>query len=210
MAICYVRAADVWQFFIAQGRRDELLSTLIVLKAFDYVSMVNLLLAKVVFCQPGCWDTLVNAGALNGGAEHFRQCGRLLSDRVKKENVDVTPSERVCFYEVASLYGTMCPPVPGWDPTEKTRELAEGGKDQHGLLIHDGTGYTAEDFVEAIHSLPSLPPRDTPEARSFHQWLWDEEWARSGASSLGAIEYTLVAEGETKRGRFKDRKNFPA
>lgn len=40
----------------------------------------------------------------------------------------VDPADRVCFYEVASLYGTMCHLVPGWDPVEKTRELAEGGR----------------------------------------------------------------------------------
>lgn len=111
--------------------------------------MVNLLLAKVVFAQPSWWATLVASGALSAGAEHFRACSKLLSDRVKKENVTVSPDERVCFYEVGSLYGTMCPPVPGWDPIEKTRELAQGGRDEHGLLFPDQGGYSTEDFLKA-------------------------------------------------------------
>lgn len=53
-----------------------------------------------------------------------------------------------------------------------------------------------------------MPPRDRPDIRTFRQWLWEEEWARSGASSLGTVKYTLEAEGERKSGHFKARKNF--
>lgn len=124
--------------------------------------------------------------------------------------MSVSAEERVCFYEVASLYGTTYPPsLPGWDPTEKTRELAEGARDQHGLLIEDGTGHSAEHFSQAIRELAGLPPRDAPDIRTFYRWFWDEEWARSGASNLWAPWNTPRGQRrEKKREKFKARKNF--
>lgn len=106
------------------------------------------------------------------------------------------------------LYSTICPPVPGWDAIEKTCELVEGGQDEHGLIFSNCRGYTSDDFVTAIRNLAGLPPKDNPNTRSFHQWLRDAEWARSGSSSLGRVEYELAVDGEVKRGHFKAWKNF--
>nr|WAK77683.1 MAG: RNA-dependent polymerase [Totiviridae sp.] len=102
----------------------------------------------------------------------------------------------------------MCPPVPGWDPVEETRALAEGGKDQHGLLLRCSPGYSAQDFHQAVHALAFVKPRDRPDPRPFRQWLWDEEWVRSGASSLGRVHYTLRIGDETRTGKFTARKNL--
>lgn len=151
MGIRNARVSDVWRLYSVSGRQVELEEPLCLLQWFNYVSMANILLAKVVFVQQSWWDALVLAGAFQAGAEHFRACSRVFSDRVKKENVASCAANRMCFYEVASLYRTMCPPpVPGWDPIEKTRELAEGERDQHGLLIEDGTGYSGSNFLHAI------------------------------------------------------------
>lgn len=78
--------------------------------------MMNLLLAKVVFTDPKWWATLERAGCSDRGSEHYRLACKKLSDLVKKENVTLPADTRVYFYECASLYGAMCPPVPGWDP----------------------------------------------------------------------------------------------
>nr|WAK77681.1 MAG: RNA-dependent RNA polymerase [Totiviridae sp.] len=208
LGIRYARAADIWSFFISRGRQQELREDLHLLKAFDYITMVNVLSAKIVFTRDLWWATLKRAGCFSGGAEHFRLAARSLSDIVKKENVSLDPDDRVSFYEVASLYGTMCPPVPGWDPVEETQALAQGGQDQHGLLLSCAPGYGSQDFIAAVRALAYVPPRDAPDGRPFRDWLWDEEWARSGASSLGRVEYALELGEEVKSGKFKARKNL--
>nr|WAK77465.1 MAG: RNA-dependent RNA polymerase [Totiviridae sp.] len=208
LGIRYVRAPDLWVFFMENRSYEELRQVLRQLKFFDYICMVNLLLAKVVFTNPQWWDTLARAGCFDGGSEHFRLACKQLSDWVKKENVQLPAAERVCYYECASLYGAMCPPVPGWDPILETRELAQGGQDEHGLLLSSRDGYAPEDFCAAIEDLAALPPRDSPDVRTFREFLESEEWARAGASSIGTVEFSLEAEGTRKTGRFKARKNF--
>nr|WAK77292.1 MAG: RNA-dependent RNA polymerase [Totiviridae sp.] len=208
LGIRYARAADVWSFFIAQGQKKELMAILHQLKFFDYITMVNVLTAKIMFTRPIWWKTMDRAGCFAAGAEHFRLAARALSDIIKKEKVALEPDDRVAFYECASLYGAMCPPVPGWDPVEESRALAEGGKDQHGLLLNCSPGYSVEDFHLAVRQLAFVQPRDLPDPRPFRKWLWDEEWARSGASSLGRVEYSLKIGDETKTGKFKARKNL--
>lgn len=198
LGIRYVRASDIWAFYIQFRGKDELRLTLHQLKHFDYICMTNLLLAKVVFTEPSWWSTLERAGCFDGGSEHYRLACKKLSDLVKKENVTLPADTRVCFYECASLYGTMCPPVPGWDPIEETRKLAQGGQDEHGLLAAHQTSYTSHDFCRAIHDLALLPHRDRPDTHTFRQFLESEEWARAGASSLGTVEYALKAEGGFK------------
>lgn len=121
--------------------------------------------------------------------------------------MSVSAEERVCFYEVASLYGTTYPPsLPGWDPTEKTRELAEGARDQHGLLIEDGTGYSAKHFLQAIRELAGLPPRDAPDIRTFYQWLWEGTLGR--LQSVGTVEYTTGAEEGKKAREVQSKEKF--
>nr|WAK77608.1 MAG: RNA-dependent RNA polymerase [Totiviridae sp.] len=208
LGIRYARAADVWSFYIETGRSQELRDTLRLLKYFDYITMVNVLIGKIVFTHAVWWDTLVRAGCFVAGAEHFRLAARALSDYVKKENVALDPDDRVSFYECASLYGAMCPPVPGWDPVEETQALAEGGSDEHGLLLDCSPGYSSEDFLEAVRALAFVKPRDDPDPRPFHDWLWQEEWARSGASSIGQVRYTLTLGEESMSGKFKARKNL--
>lgn len=112
--------------------------------------------------------------------ELLQACAKLLSDRVKKENIAIPPAECVSV-RGASLYGTMCPPVPGWDTIVETHLLAQGGREEHGLLVEDGSGFSTSNFLDAIHRLASMPPRDRPDTRTFKQWLWDEEWVQSGA-----------------------------
>nr|WAK77674.1 MAG: RNA-dependent RNA polymerase [Totiviridae sp.] len=208
LGIRYARAADVWSFYIERGRDRELRETLRLLKHFDYITMVNVLTAKLVFVRDIWWTTLLRAGCFAAGAEHFRLAARALSDYIKKENVALEPDDRVSFYECASLYGAMCPPVPGWDPVEETRALAEGGSDEHGLLLDCCQGYGSSDFLEAVRALAFVKPRDDPDPRPFHDWLWQEEWARSGASSIGQVRYTLTLGEESKSGKFKARKNL--
>nr|WAK77577.1 MAG: RNA-dependent RNA polymerase [Totiviridae sp.] len=208
LGIRYARAADVWTYYLNHGRRQELIDTLHQLKHFDYITMVNLLTAKLVFVNPVWWAALERAGCLRAGAEHFRLAGRALSDLLKKERVALPPDDRVAFYEVASLYGAMCPPVPGWDPIDETQALAQGGQDQHGLLLNAQPGYSSADFHNAIRRLAAARPRDDPDPRPFRTWLWDEEWARSGASSLGRVHYTLSVGDEVRAGKFKARKNL--
>nr|WAK77593.1 MAG: hypothetical protein [Totiviridae sp.] len=122
--IRYVRAADVWSFYLEHGRHNELRRALHQLRFFDYITMVNVLTAKIMFVCPLWWDTLERAGCT--GAEHFRLASRALSDIIKKERVALEPDDRVAFYETASLYGAMCPPVPGWDPVEETQAPGTG------------------------------------------------------------------------------------
>nr|WAK77248.1 MAG: RNA-dependent RNA polymerase [Totiviridae sp.] len=208
LGIRYARAADVWTFYMAHGRRAELVTTLRLLKHFDYITMVNVLTAKIMFTRPVWWMTMERAGCFAAGSEHFRLAARALSDTIKKEKVALSPDDRVAFYESASLYGAMCPPVPGWDPVEESRALAEGGQDQHGLLLDCCPGYSTLDFHEAVRKLAFVQPRDTPDSRTFRKWLWDEEWARSGASSLGRVEYRLRMGDEVRTGKFKARKNL--
>nr|WAK77286.1 MAG: RNA-dependent RNA polymerase [Totiviridae sp.] len=208
LGIRHVRASDVWSFYVNTGRRDELEACLRLLKAFDYVAMVNILLARILIGGDVWWSTLERAGCFAAGAEHFRLSARALSDLMKKENVALPPDDRVSFYEVASLYGAMCPPVPGWDPVDKTRELAHGGADAHGLILGQFPDFDNRHFLAAIGDLACVPPHSTPDVRDFVRWLWDEEWARSGAASLGYVEYELDDEEGQKRGRFKARKNL--
>lgn len=126
LGIQYVRASDLWSYYRETLGEGELRQTLQQLKNFDYVCITNLLLAKVVFTDPQWWATLQRASCFDGGSEHYRLACKKLSDLVKKKNLMLPADTRVCFYECTSLYGTMCPPVPGWDPIEETEASAGG------------------------------------------------------------------------------------
>ncbi|KAL1479037.1 hypothetical protein MTO96_052194 [Rhipicephalus appendiculatus] len=76
----------------------------------------------------------------------------------------------------------MCPPVPGWDPVQETRDLAFGGQHPHGLLYD--CDLDPQGILGRIHDL------------------------RSGSSLIGRVDYEVEVDGEGRKGHFKARKNL--
>lgn len=56
LGIRYVRASDVWGFYLQEGRQTELRGVLTQFKFFYYIAMTNICLAKIVFVAPLWWD----------------------------------------------------------------------------------------------------------------------------------------------------------
>nr|WAK77261.1 MAG: RNA-dependent RNA polymerase [Totiviridae sp.] len=201
-----VRLADLLSFYRCHPEYGDTSGLLRQLKFFDYICVCNILLARVVFWGTGWWDIVLGSGLLAAGAEHFRLAGKALSDFVKKERVLIPADLRTSLYEVASLYGAMTPPVPGWDPVEETEALAKSGQSQHGLLGFERYGQPA--ILEAITRLGDIPGPPARKAESFRSWLESAVWERSGSSSIGDVEYELSDGRETERGHFRARKNL--
>nr|WAK77658.1 MAG: RNA-dependent RNA polymerase [Totiviridae sp.] len=197
---------DMILFMRRKGMLDKAAHVLRLCRGFDYVTTSNCLLAALCFTQDYWWSIMISSGVFLSDSEHFRAACKELSDTVKKTNNDLTPDERVSLYECASLYGAMCPPVPGWDPIEQTRDLADGGQIPHGLLT--GSWMTQGQLIDRIQELVKCPAHSSPEVRSFEDWLKDCEWERSGAATLGRVEYELSVNGEERRGSFRARKNL--
>nr|WAK77387.1 MAG: RNA-dependent RNA polymerase [Totiviridae sp.] len=197
--------ADAFSYAKATGRVQRMREVLVLCKGFDYILTNNLLIA--VFCfGEWWWDVLKRAGVFDGDSEHYRLACKALSDKVKKTRNDVDADKRVCFYECASLYGAMCPPVPGWDPIQETRDLASGGKVPHGLTR--GGVLRPADVLARIQDLVRFTAGKKCDRRTFEEWLASGDWERSGASSIGRVEYRIDQEGEERKGHFKARKNL--
>nr|AUX13136.1 polymerase [Lonestar tick totivirus] len=200
-----IRIADLVFFMRQYPKYGDIRSLLVSLKLFDYITVCNLLLGRIVFFGTPWWTILEQSGCLAAGSEHFRLAGKCLYDIVKKETVAISADLRVSLYEVGGLYGAMTPPVPSWDPIEETRALAESGQTAHGLL------FTPEYSQQAILDyIRGLVDHAGPEGResSFREWLESAEWERAGSSSLGTVEYEVEIDGEKVRDHFKARKNL--
>ncbi|KAL1487426.1 hypothetical protein MTO96_046555 [Rhipicephalus appendiculatus] len=112
----------------------------------------------------------------------------------------VSDDDRVCFYECASLFGAMCPPVPGWDPVKETEELASGGQRPHGLVLD--SDLDSEGILDRIHNLVRYKPGRVCDNRPFEEWLRSCEWERSG--SIGRVEYEIEVDDLVTRVRQHD------
>lgn len=205
MGIRNLRMADMLTYCLATDRRTAVTDVLRLCRGFDYILTCNLLIA--MFCFGDLWWTgLREAGVFDGDSEHYRTSCKALSDAVKKTRNTLSDDDRVCFYECAALFGAMCPPVPGWDPLEETRDLASGGQTDHGLLVGDELGPDA--ILGRIQALVCFPEGKRCEERTFEEWLRSCEWERSGSSSIGRVEYEVEVDGERRKGHFKARKNL--
>nr|WAK77278.1 MAG: RNA-dependent RNA polymerase [Totiviridae sp.] len=205
MGIRNLRMADMLTFGLVTGRRNRLLDILRLCRGYDYIITCNLLIA--LFCFDDLWwQILQDSGVFDGDAEHFRVSCKCLSDTVKKTKNVLSDDDRVCLYECASLYGAMCPPVPGWDPLSETRDLASGGQVDHGLLL--GDEFSSDEILRRIHALVRFPEGKKCDDRGFEEWLRSCDWERSGSSSLGRVEYEVEVDGERRKGHFKARKNL--
>nr|WAK77737.1 MAG: RNA-dependent RNA polymerase [Totiviridae sp.] len=205
MGIRNLRMADMLTYCLATGRRARAAEVLHLCQGFDYILTSNVLTA--IFCFGDLWwQGLTQAGVFDGDSEHFRTSCKTLSDTIKKTKNTLSDDDRVCFYECASLFGAMCPPVPGWDPIQETEDLASGGQHPHGLMI--GDELTPEDILGRIHALVRYREGKRCDTRPFEEWLASCEWERSGSSSIGRVEYEVEVEEERRRGHFKARKNL--
>ncbi|KAH6933238.1 hypothetical protein HPB50_013804 [Hyalomma asiaticum] len=115
---------------------------------------------------------------------------KTLPDTVKTRETSLEDYDRVSSYECACPYGAVCPRIPGWDPVAEARDLATGGQ----VSIREQAR-----FREA-------KPNDT---RTLEVWLLacDCEWERSGASSMGHIEYEVLDCDVWSKGQFEEQKN---
>lgn len=206
LGIRNLRMGDMLLFMRRKGLADRAVHILKLCRGFDYVLTSNCLLAALCFRDQKWWDIMVASGVFLRDASHYRLACKELSDTVKKTNNELTADERVSLYECASLYGAMCPPVPGWDPIEETRQLAEGGQKPHGLLA--GDWMQQAQLNKRIRELVRHPPHSRPEVRSFDEWVASCEWERSGSATMGRVEYELSIDGERRKGSFKARKNL--
>lgn len=205
LAIRVCRIGDVLGFARRYGMVEEVLDVLRLCRGYDYALTNNLLVARLCFGDMW-WRLTKGSGLFDGDAEHFRVSAKVLSDTVKKRETHLIDYDRVSLYECSCLYGAMCPPVPGWDPVEETRDLATGGQIAHGLLW--GTEYTPTSILQSIRELDRYPEGRPHDTRPLEAWLLACEWERSGSSTMGRIEYE-VQDGETwRRGKFKARKNL--
>nr|WAK77424.1 MAG: RNA-dependent RNA polymerase [Totiviridae sp.] len=205
MGIRNLRMADMLTYCLATSRRARAREVLALCRGFDYILTSNVLTA--VFCFGDLWwQGLTNAGVFDGDSEHYRTCCKTLSDTIKKTKNTLSDDDRVCFYECASLFGAMCPPVPGWDPVQETRDLASGGQHPHGLLW--GEELTPSDILGRIQGLVRYKEGKKCDTRPFEEWLSSCEWERSGSSSIGRVEYEVEVDGERRKGHFKARKNL--
>nr|WAK77561.1 MAG: RNA-dependent RNA polymerase [Totiviridae sp.] len=200
-----LRMADMISYGLATGRRDRLHETLRLCRGFDYILTSNLLIAIYCFGD-WWWSALRQAGVFDGDSDHYRVSCKALSDKVKKTKNDIESDKRVCFYECVALFGAMCPPVAGWDPVQETRDLASGGRVAHGLMR--GDEMRPSDVVRRIRDLVRFKAGKKCDGRTFEDWLRSSDWERSGASSMGRVEYRIDQEGEERRGHFKARKNL--
>nr|UUT42649.1 MAG: RNA-dependent RNA polymerase [Totiviridae sp.] len=205
MGIRNLRMADMLTYCLATNRRARAAEVLRLCQGFDYILTSNVLTA--IFCFGDLWwKGLQDAGVFDGDSEHYRTCCKALSDTIKKTKNELSDDDRVCFYECASLFGAMCPPVPGWDPIQETRELASGGQHPHGLLA--GDELTPAVILGRIHGLVRYREGKKCDTRPFEEWLASCEWERSGSSSIGRVEYEVEVDEEKRRGHFKARKNL--
>lgn len=205
MGIRNIRMADALTYCAVTGRSDAARRVLKLCKGFDYITTQNLLTALFCFNEDW-WRTLSNAGVFDGDSEHYRLSCKVLSDLVKKTKNCLPSDERVCYYECAALFGAMCPPVAGWDPVQETKELASGGQTEHGLLF--GEEFGPGSILKRIKELARFEGEKPSDGRGFEDWLRSCEWERSGASSVGRVEYEVEADGEQRKGSFKARKNL--
>lgn len=205
LAIRVCRIGDVLDYAARTGRTDVVRRVLQLCRGFDYITVNNLLVARLCF-GPVWWNLTEGSGLFEGDSCHFRLAARALSDTVKKSDTCLDDYDRVSLYECACLYGAMCPPVPGWDPVQETYELASGGQEEHGLLA--GERYRPKSVLQAIRDLGRYPEGRPHDTRPLEAWLLACEWERSGSSSMGRIDYEVLDGEEWRRGHFKARKNL--
>lgn len=144
------------------------------------------------------------AGCFRAGTEHFQAAAKRLSDLVKNEAVDLAADERVCYYEVASLYGAMCQNGTLW--LRQRRWFLGDGMSTDSFLL-DEAGFVQQDILSAIARLANTRPHRAPDPRTFCDWLVSKEWACSGSAS-GHVNYRLTTPDGDVRGRFKAQKNL--
>ncbi|KAL1479031.1 hypothetical protein MTO96_052188 [Rhipicephalus appendiculatus] len=111
------------------------------------------------------------------------------------------------FTSARHCLAPLCPPVPGWDPVQETRDLASGGGNTHMACSSTATS-TRKASSGRIHDLVRYKPGKTCDNRPFEEWLRSCEWERSGSSSIGRVEYEVEVDGERRKGHFKARKNL--
>ncbi|KAL1472336.1 hypothetical protein MTO96_039412 [Rhipicephalus appendiculatus] len=184
--------ADMSTYGLKTSRRDRLFQVRQLCRGFDYILTCNL--PTAVFCFGSLWwEGLQASRVFEGDSERFRTSCKTLSDSdtMKKTKNTLSDDDRVCLYECASLFGAMCPPVTGWDPTKETEELASDGQRAQGLVLD--SDLDSEGILDRIHNLIRYKPGRVCANRPFEEWLMSYEWERSGSSSIVMVT--------SKRGR---------
>lgn len=205
LTIRKTRIGDVIEYAHATQSTAEILRILRLCRGYDYALTCNLLVAGLAMDELW-WHILEGSGCFDGDGEHYRASAKVLSDTVKKRKNELSDHDRVSLYECAALFGALCPPVPGWDPVQETRDLATGGQVAHGLL--SGDWLRANHILDKIAGLAQFPEAKPHDVRNFDEWLRSCEWERSGSSSIGRVRYEVDDRLGRRTGHFKARKNL--
>lgn len=160
---------------------------------FDVITATNVLIwtkvwGKEIFMK--CkWLGMFNS------IEGFVTMGSDLSSYVKRFPLD--DGCKQAFAEINVLSGYMQNDIKETDWEEEFEKLAHGGA-EHGLIGEDILS-TMRDQMSLYMSKPA-----TGRFMTFKEYIESGEWATSGSSSIGKIEWSTTGE----RGKFKARKNM--
>lgn len=187
-----LRLIDMWKQLTTDERRE-----LGWLTHLDYIFVSNL----IVYAKLWGFDKLTDirhSGILNS-RDIFTEVSPKLNSYIKKQAF--TPNSiKQYFAEINCLTGFQQLPYPGFDVFEEAEKLANSGC-QHGLR-DDNFKLTFKNAMQQICT--SGVDKQTHRFRTFEEYIKSHEWARSGSSSIGRVNW----ERDDKKGHFKARKNL--
>jgi len=194
LALRRSRFRDVWQAYQSTGDLPLLASVLRRLRQFDYIAVCNFSWAAYLLRGDVDWWDVVS-GWEWFDPESWLVVAKSVNDLVKSKAVLAFP--RGLLTELGTLLGYRNPPFPGFDVFEEAEKLADGGE-PHGLSRTE----LDPQFVSSLSVLKMYPQQ--PKQQSLRDYIMEADWATSGASSVGRVDWMF----QGKSGHFKARKNL--
>lgn len=205
-----MRLVDILDAYIEVRREADFWNMLLHLRGKSYIFVANICLYEFM-SDCGWWDVLESSGACFLPEYELRNCMKNYSDLCKKK--EFTENRRIVsvFIENHNLFGSLQPPVEGWDPVTQTQALAGSTPRVHGMI---GTPWQGVDFFRSIARAKLSVPKHHENDVNYYElkdFIANADWERSGASSIGRVKWSYKDEKDpayNRSGTFKARKNF--
>jgi hypothetical protein len=141
------------------------------------------------------WNLFHLLGAFDADLEHFMDVSKSVTNALKRSDYVGIP--RTAVVEAQTLGGYRNPPFPGFDIKKDGQRLANGGSHHGGIFGGE------QMFSHVLETVVTAPELHIP-YQSFKDFVVSGEWATSGSSSVGEVEWEAFGE----KGKFKARKNL--
>jgi hypothetical protein len=192
-----IRFLDVRRFLnTLSANRTNIISQAISTSSgdLDYIFVCNFCLYMGIVSETVLffWQ---NTSLLSTGTWAFVDKVKELSDYIKSHKKGDYYWQHLV--ELNCLAGYKNPPVPDFDLTKNSKELADGNNEKH-HFIYNYPKYVKKHLTGQHKYHVDYTP--------FKQFIAEGKWATSGASSMGKLDLLDIETGKVKK--IKCRKNF--